>query len=99
MALAVSASAVGRVAFIGANSGLKASTPSGPRSTGSGGVVTTRAFFNFGGVKQPKGVAMVCRDCGYMYRGMDFNDLPKDYKCPRAARGRTRSARRRRWTS
>ncbi len=88
MAFAVSASAVGRVAFLGANSGLKASTPSGPRSTGRGGVVTTRAFFNFGGVKQPKGVAMVCRDCGYVYRGMDFNDLPKDYKCPPCGSGK-----------
>ena len=82
MAFAVSASAVGRVAFLGANSSLRASTPSGPRSTGRGGVVTTQAFFNFGGVKQPAGVAMVCRDCGYVYRGMDFNDLPRDYKCP-----------------
>jgi rubredoxin len=88
MAFAVSASAVGRVAFLGANSGLKASTPSGPRSTGRGGVVTTRAFFNFGGVKQPKGVAMVCRDCGYVYRGMDFNDLPRDYKCPPCGSGK-----------
>ena len=88
MAFAVSASAVGRVAFLGANSGLKASTPSGPRSTGRGGVVTTRAFFNFGGVKQPAGVAMVCRDCGYVYRGMDFNDLPKDYKCPPCGSGK-----------
>ena len=90
MAFAVSASAVGRVAFLGANSGLKSSTPSGPRSTGRGGVVTTRAFFNFGGVKQPKGVAMVCRDCGYVYRGMDFNDLPKDYKCPPVRLGEER---------
>mgnify|MGYP001965882924 FL=1 len=88
MAFAVSASAVGRVAFLGANSSLRASTPSGPRSTGRGGVVTTQAFFNFGGVKQPAGVAMVCRDCGYVYRGMDFNDLPKDYKCPPCGSGK-----------
>ena len=52
------------------------------------GVVTTQAFFNFGGVKQPPGVAMVCRDCGYVYRGMDFNDLPKDYKCPPCGSGK-----------
>ena len=88
MAFAVSASAVGRVAFLGANSGLRAPAPSGPRSTGRGGVVTTQAFFNFGGVKQPAGVAMVCRDCGYVYRGMDFNDLPKDYKCPPCGSGK-----------
>ena len=88
MAFAVSASAVGRVAFLGANSSLRASTPSGPRSTGRGGVVTTQAFFNFGGVKQPAGVAMVCRDCGYVYRGMDFNDLPRDYKCPPCGSGK-----------
>ena len=24
---------------------------------------------------------MVCRDCGYIYRAQDFNDLPKDWKC------------------
>ena len=88
MAFAVSASAVGRVAFLGTNAGLRAPAPSGPRSTGRGGVVTTQAFFNFGGVKQPPGVAMVCRDCGYVYRGMDFNDLPRDYKCPPCGSGK-----------
>ena len=50
--------------------------------------MTTQAFFNFGGVKQPAGVAMVCRDCGYVYRGMDFNDLPRDYKCPPCGSGK-----------
>ena len=87
MAFAVSASAVGRVAFLGGNSNLRASTPKGLRSTGRA-QVTTQAFFNFGGVKQPAGVAMVCRDCGYVYRGMDFNDLPKDYKCPPCGSGK-----------
>ena len=86
MAFAVSASAVGRVAFLGGNSNLRASTPKGPRSTGRA-QVTTQAFFNFGGVKQPAGVAMVCRDCGYIYRGQDFNDLPKDYTCPPCGSG------------
>lgn len=31
---------------------------------------------------------MVCRDCGYIYRGQDFNDLPKDYKCPPCGSGK-----------
>jgi rubredoxin len=31
---------------------------------------------------------MVCRDCGYVYRGTDFNDLPKDYKCPPCGSGK-----------
>ena len=31
---------------------------------------------------------MVCRDCGYIYRGNDFNDLPKDYKCPPCGSGK-----------
>ena len=62
--------------------------PAGPRAPGRAGPVQTQAFFNFGGVKQPPGVAMVCRDCGYVYRGMDFNDLPKDYKCPPCGSGK-----------
>lgn len=32
---------------------------------------------------------MVCRDCGYVYRGNDFNDLPKDYKCPPCGSGKS----------
>ena len=101
MAFAVSASAaLGRVAFLGGAANLRASpAPAGPRAPGRAGPVQTQAFFNFGGVKQPPGVAMVCRDCGYVYRGMDFNDLPKDYKCPPAAPARTPSAPRRRWIS
>ena len=91
MAFAVSGSALGRVAFLGGATGLKPCNTSGTpgRSTGrAGGPVQTSAFFNFGGVKQPVGVAMVCRDCGYVYRGSDFNDLPKDYKCPPCGSGK-----------
>ena len=39
-------------------------------------------------MKQPAGTAMVCRDCGYVYRKMDFNDLPKDFKCPPCGSGK-----------
>jgi len=31
---------------------------------------------------------MVCRDCGYIYRAQDFNDLPKDWKCPPCGSGK-----------
>ncbi len=57
------------------------------RSLGLGDVYRGQ-FSTFGGVKQPVGVAMVCRDCGYVYRGSDFNDLPKDYKCPPCGSGK-----------
>ncbi len=93
MAFALSSSAsLGRAAFLGGAADLRAtSAPKRASSNGNGraaGPVQTRAFFNFGGVKQPAGTAMVCRDCGYVYRKMDFNDLPKDFKCPPCGSGK-----------
>ena len=93
MAFALSSSAsLGRAAFLGGAADLRAtSAPKRASSNGNGraaGPVQTRAFFNFGGVKQPAGTAMVCRDCGYIYRAQDFNDLPKDWKCPPCGSGK-----------
>ena len=93
MAFALSSSAsLGRAAFLGGAADLRAtSAPTRASSNGNGraaGPVQTRAFFNFGGVKQPAGTAMECRDCGYGYRKLDFNDLPKDFKCPPCGSGK-----------
>ena len=39
-------------------------------------------FGGFGGGPKSGGKPMVCIDCGYIYRGGDFDSLPKDWECP-----------------
>ena len=61
-----------------------------PAVRGRAGPVTPSAFF--GGLGGPKsnGKAMVCIDCGYVYRGGDFDGLPKDWSCPPCGVGKNR---------
>ena len=89
MSFAVSAPVTSaRPAFLGGASALRASSKSAARTPAGRTSTTTMAFFGMGAAKQPPGVAMVCSDCGYVYRGTDFNDLPKDYKCPPCGSGK-----------
>jgi|TARA_B110000003_G_scaffold198791_1_gene197458 rubredoxin len=87
-AVSSSASLAAGSAFLGEAASLRVSARRGSGASGRGGPVQTQAFFGMGAQKQPAGVAMVCRDCGYIYRGQDFNDLPKDYKCPPCGSGK-----------
>ena len=88
-AVSSSASLAAGSAFLGKASSLRVSARRGSGASGRGGPVQTQAFFGMGAQKQPAGVAMVCRDCGYIYRG-DFDALPKDYKCPQCNLGKNR---------
>ena len=63
--------------------GALRSQRAGAPARGRQGPVTTKAFFGgFGGGPKSGGKPMVCIDCGYIYRGGDFDSLPKDWECP-----------------
>eukprot|EP00217_Crustomastix_stigmatica_P015941 CAMPEP_0183789420 /NCGR_PEP_ID=MMETSP0803_2-20130417/413_1 /TAXON_ID=195967 /ORGANISM="Crustomastix stigmata, Strain CCMP3273" /LENGTH=136 /DNA_ID=CAMNT_0026033589 /DNA_START=41 /DNA_END=451 /DNA_ORIENTATION=+ len=56
--------------------------------------VGAMAFFNF---MKPKTVdangapiPFICIDCGYVYQGGDFGELPNNYKCPACNVGKNR---------
>lgn len=62
-----------------------------PAARGRAGPVQTNAFFGgFGGAPKSNGAAMVCIDCGYVYRGGDFDSLAKDWECPPCGSGKNR---------
>ena len=87
-AVSSSASLAAGSAFLGKAAPLRVAARQPAGASTRGGPVVTRAFFGMGAQKQPAGTAMVCRDCGYVYRKMDFNDLPKDFKCPPCGSGK-----------
>lgn len=65
--------------------------PAAARPSRSAAVTTPMAFFGMGGgPKQVDGQPMLCIDCGYIYRGSDFNSLPKDWECPPCGSGKNR---------
>ena len=80
-AVSSSASLAAGSAFLGKAAPLRVAARQPAGASTRGGPVVTQAFFGMGAQKQPAGTAMVCRDCGYIYRAQDFNDLPKDWKC------------------
>ena len=87
-AVSSSASLAAGSAFLGKAAPLRVAARQPAGASTRGGPVVTRAFFGMGAQKQPPGTAMVCRDCGYIYRAQDFNDLPKDWKCPPCGSGK-----------